>query len=98
MSSHGWGIVLAVLWADLGCAQQVGECDIVLEYGSKALEKWEARSMRRDILFAMALAHLGLASDALEAKEKVSSTILMHTLCQSTHSRVPGTPIVLCLL
>ena len=28
--------------------------------------------MRRDILFAMALAHLGLASDALEAKEKVT--------------------------
>ncbi len=44
----------------------------MLEYGSKALEKWEARSMRRDVLFAMALAHLGLASDALEAKEKVS--------------------------
>lgn len=58
----------AMTW---GCAQQVGEHDIVLEYGSKALEKWEARSMRRDILFAMAMAHLGLASDALEAKEKV---------------------------
>ena len=49
---------------------QVGECDVVLEAGAKALEKWEARSMRRDILLAMALAHLGLASDALEAKEQ----------------------------
>lgn len=61
MFSHDWG-----------CGKQVGEHDIVLEYGSKALEKWEARSMRRDILFAMAMAHLGLASDALEAKEEVS--------------------------
>lgn len=56
----------------LGHALQVGEFDIVLEHGNRALEKWEARSMRRDILFAMSLAHLGLASEALEAKDKVS--------------------------
>jgi hypothetical protein len=50
---------------------QVGEFDIVLDVGSKVLEKWEARSMRRDILFAMALAHCGLATEALDAKDKV---------------------------
>ena len=51
--------------------RQVGECEVVLEAGARALEKWEARSLRRDILFACALAHLGLASDALEAREQV---------------------------
>lgn len=57
---------------------QVGEYDIVLDIGGRVLEKWEARSMRRDVLFAMALAHLGLATDALDAKDKVPirSTLL----------------------
>ncbi len=50
---------------------QVGEFDIVLEVGGKVLEKWEARSMRRDILFAMALAHCGLATKSLDGKDKV---------------------------
>ncbi|EIE24067.1 hypothetical protein COCSUDRAFT_65723 [Coccomyxa subellipsoidea C-169] len=74
----------ALLPGALALLQEVGECDIVLEYGSKALEKWEARSMRRDVLFAMALAHLGLASDALEAKEKkvaLGSAHLEEALC-----------------
>ncbi len=44
---------------------------MVLEAGGRALEKWEARGMRRDILLACALAHLGLASDALEARDQV---------------------------
>ncbi len=78
-------------------ARQVGECDVVLEAGAKALEKWEARSMRRDILLAMALAHLGLASDALEAKEQARLYACMHAqpLCGwqdtalSTPSRRP---------
>ena len=43
---------------------------MVLEAGRKALEKWEARAFRRDILYAMTLAHLGLASEALRAKEQ----------------------------
>ena len=43
---------------------------MVLEAGSKALEKWEARAFRRDILYAMSLAHLGLASEALKAKDQ----------------------------
>ena len=43
---------------------------MVLEAGRKALEKWEARAFRRDILYAMSLAHLGLASEALRAKEQ----------------------------
>ena len=43
---------------------------MVLEAGRKALEKWEARAFRRDILYAMTLAHLGLASEALKAKEQ----------------------------
>ena len=50
---------------------QVGEHEVVLEAGSKALEKWEARAFRRDILYAMSLAHLGLASEALKAKDHV---------------------------
>ena len=45
---------------------------MVLEAGRKALEKWEARAFRRDILYAMTLAHLGLASEALRAKEQAS--------------------------
>ena len=45
----------------------------MLEAGSKAMEKWEARALRRDILYAMSLAHLGLASEALKAKEQVRS-------------------------
>ncbi len=45
---------------------------MVLEAGRKALEKWEARAFRRDILYAMTLAHLGLASEALKAKEQAS--------------------------
>ena len=52
-------------------SMQVGEHEIVLEAGEKALEKWEARAFRRDILYAMALAHLGLASEALRGKEQV---------------------------
>lgn len=46
---------------------QVGEHEVVIEVGARALDKWEARAMRRDILLAMALAHLGLASEAFEA-------------------------------
>lgn len=46
---------------------QVGEHEVVVEVGARALDKWEARAMRRDILLAMALAHLGLASEAFEA-------------------------------
>ena len=45
---------------------------MVLEAGRKALEKWEARAFRRDILYAMTLAHLGLASEAVKAKEQAS--------------------------
>ncbi|KAK9906858.1 hypothetical protein WJX75_009282 [Coccomyxa subellipsoidea] len=84
IQERGIDIEWALLPGALALLQEVGECDIVLEYGSKALEKWEARSMRRDILFAMALAHLGLASDALEAKEKkvgLGSAHLEEALC-----------------
>ena len=56
----------------LHLAAQVGEHEVVLEAGRKALEKWEARAFRRDILYAMTLAHLGLASEALKAKEQAS--------------------------
>lgn len=55
--------------------RQVGEHEVVLEAGRKALEKWEARAFRRDILYAMSLAHLGLASEALRAKEQARSCL-----------------------
>jgi len=45
----------------------VGEHEVVLEVGARALDRWEARAMRRDVLLAMALAHLGLAAEAFEA-------------------------------
>ena len=50
----------------------MGEHEVVLEVGARALDKWEARAMRRDILLAMALAHLGLASEAFEAPGHVA--------------------------
>ncbi|CAL8462399.1 g1932 [Coccomyxa elongata] len=84
IQEKGIDVEWALLPGALALLQEVGEHDIVLEYGSKALEKWEARSMRRDILFAMAMAHLGLASDALEAKEKkvaLGSAHLEEALC-----------------
>ncbi len=56
---------------------QVGEHEVVLEAGRKALEKWEARAFRRDILYAMSLAHLGLASEALRAKEQACVPALL---------------------
>lgn len=66
---------------------QVGEHDVVLEAGRKALEKWEARAFRRDIMYAMVLAHLGLASEALRAKEQVHGQLLStQSPCLSLHS------------
>ena len=64
--------------AGLHPAAQVGEHEVVLEAGRKALEKWEARAFRRDILYAMTLAHLGLASEALRAKEQAGLPFHQH--------------------
>ncbi|KAK9845219.1 hypothetical protein WJX81_000406 [Elliptochloris bilobata] len=63
----------ALLPGALALLQEVGEHEVVLEVGARALDKWEARGMRPDILLAMALAHLGLASEAFEAPGHVAT-------------------------
>ena len=69
----------------LSTKMQVGEHEVVLEAGRKALEKWEARAFRRDILYAMSLAHLGLASEALRAKEQARPCLPASPLDQKHH-------------
>ncbi|CAL5227691.1 g10699 [Coccomyxa viridis] len=73
IQSKGIDVEWNLLPGALALLQEVGEHEVVLEAGRKALEKWEARAFRRDILYAMSLAHLGLASEALRAKEQVAA-------------------------
>jgi hypothetical protein len=53
---------------------QVGESDIVLEAGQKALDMKEAKSFRRDVLLSMALAQCSLAAQAFDTKDEVPTS------------------------
>ncbi len=71
----GWGVCLDLKsLRDPIFVVQVGESDIVLEAGQKALDMKEAKPFRSDVLLSMALAQCSLAAQAFDTKDEVSTS------------------------